>query len=123
MKGLPRLLIYARTSTDDQQSPEDSLAWQVSLANALVAGRAEIIAVVHETDTSSVRHERPGQVIIVQERRSQPFEESVAAEDLNLHSGRYAPSVWCRCIRPEPVFWSRRPLLCDVPYGLVMGRV
>ena len=36
MNGLPRLLIYARTSTDDQQSPEDSLAWQVSLAKALV---------------------------------------------------------------------------------------
>ena len=52
MNGLPRLLIYARTSTDDQQSPEDSLAWQVSLAKALVAGRAEIIVVVHETDTS-----------------------------------------------------------------------
>ena len=52
MSMLPRLLVYARTSTDDQQSPEDSLAWQVSLARALVAGRAEIIQVVHETDTS-----------------------------------------------------------------------
>jgi hypothetical protein len=49
---LPQLLIYARTSTDDQQSPEDSLAWQVSLAQALVADRAEVIRVIHETDTS-----------------------------------------------------------------------
>ena len=52
MNDLPRLVIYARTSTDDQQSPEDSLAWQVALAKSLVAGRAEIIDVVHDTDTS-----------------------------------------------------------------------
>jgi DNA invertase Pin-like site-specific DNA recombinase len=52
MSALPRLIIYARTSTDDQQSPEDSLAWQVSLAKALIAGRAEVIDIVHETDTS-----------------------------------------------------------------------
>lgn len=48
----PRLVLYARTSTDDQQSPEDSLGWQVSLAKALTSGRADIVAVVHETDCS-----------------------------------------------------------------------
>ncbi len=49
---LPALVVYARTSTDDLQSPEDSLAWEVSRAEALVKGRATIISVLHETDTS-----------------------------------------------------------------------
>jgi site-specific DNA recombinase len=49
---LPRLAVYARTSTDHQQWPEDSLAWQLSLARSLAADRAEIIDPVHETDPS-----------------------------------------------------------------------
>jgi site-specific DNA recombinase len=52
MSTLPQLVIYGRTSTDDQQSPEDSLAWQVALAKGLIAGRAEVVDVVHEKDTS-----------------------------------------------------------------------
>lgn len=50
--NLPRLILYARTSTDDNQSPEDSKRWQISLGTSLVAGRAEIISVVHDTDVS-----------------------------------------------------------------------
>lgn len=44
MSRLPRLIVYARTSTDDQQSPQDSLAWQVSLAVAwrLAGARSSI---------------------------------------------------------------------------------
>jgi len=64
---LPALVVYARTSTDDLQAPEDSLAWQVSRAEALVKGRATIITVVHETDTSRAvpwsRRPRAGQLL------------------------------------------------------------
>lgn len=50
--SLPRLILYARTSTDDNQSPEDSKRWQISLGTGLVAGRGEITTVVHDTDVS-----------------------------------------------------------------------
>lgn len=49
---LPRLILYARTSTDDNQSPDDSKRWQISLGTSLVAGRGEITNVVHDTDVS-----------------------------------------------------------------------
>jgi site-specific DNA recombinase len=52
MSLLPRLVLYARTSTDDNQSPEDSKRWQISLGAGLVAGRGEIVAIVHDTDAS-----------------------------------------------------------------------
>ncbi len=48
--SLPRLVAYARTSTYDQQSLEDSLRWQVAAAEALTAGRADIVEVIHEED-------------------------------------------------------------------------
>ncbi len=50
--SLPRLVLYARTSTDDNQSPEDSKRWQISLGTTVVAGRGEIVDVVHDTDVS-----------------------------------------------------------------------
>lgn len=50
--ALPRLVAYARTSTADQQNPEESLRWQLEAARALTAGRAEIVAVSHDKDTS-----------------------------------------------------------------------
>jgi site-specific DNA recombinase len=51
-KTLIRLTAYARTSTDDQQNPGESLRWQLSRANALIVGRAEIVSVAHDTDVS-----------------------------------------------------------------------
>lgn len=50
--NLPRLVLYARTSTDDNQSPEDSKRWQISVGTSLVAGRAEIVDIIHDTDVS-----------------------------------------------------------------------
>ena len=52
LSSLIPLTAYARTSTDDQQSPEESLRWQLSRANALIIGRAEIVSVTHDTDVS-----------------------------------------------------------------------
>jgi site-specific DNA recombinase len=49
---LPRLIAYARTSTADQQNPKESLRWQLDAARTLTAGRAEIVDVVHDIDTS-----------------------------------------------------------------------
>ena len=49
---LPRLVLYARTSTDDNQAPEDSLLWQRRSGDSLVAGRAEIVRVAHDIDVS-----------------------------------------------------------------------
>ena len=51
-RALIPLTAYARTSTDDQQNPGESLRWQLSRANALIVGRAEIVSVVHDTDVS-----------------------------------------------------------------------
>lgn len=50
--ALPLLVAYARTSTADQQNPEESLRWQLDAARTLTAGRAEIVAVAHDRDTS-----------------------------------------------------------------------
>ena len=38
------LTAYCRTSTDDQQNPEESLRWQLSRANALIVGRAQVVS-------------------------------------------------------------------------------
>ena len=46
------LTAYCRTSTDDQQNPEESLRWQLSRASALIVGRAQIVSVTHDTDVS-----------------------------------------------------------------------
>jgi hypothetical protein len=51
-RALIPLTAYARTSTDDEQNPGESLRWQLSRANALIVGRAEIVSVVHDTDVS-----------------------------------------------------------------------
>jgi site-specific DNA recombinase len=51
-EAVPALIAYARTSTADQQNPEESLRWQLDIANTLIAGRAKIVGVVHDKDTS-----------------------------------------------------------------------
>jgi hypothetical protein len=44
---------YVRTSTEDNQSPEDSKRWQLSLAEQLIApGHGAIVAVYHDIDVS-----------------------------------------------------------------------
>lgn len=44
---------YIRTSTDDQQSPEDSRRWQLDIASRLVAtAGGQIVAVYHDVDVS-----------------------------------------------------------------------
>ena len=51
-EAVPALIAYARTSTADQQNPEESLRWQLDIANTLIAGRAKIVGVVHDKGTS-----------------------------------------------------------------------
>ncbi len=46
------MVAYARTSTADQQNPEESLRWQLEAARTLVSGRTEVVAVAHDKDTS-----------------------------------------------------------------------
>lgn len=48
----PRLVVYARTSTDDNQSPEDSLRWQEEQSRLLVRDRAVVVDVRHDVDVS-----------------------------------------------------------------------
>jgi len=48
----PTLVAYVRTSTADQQNPEESRRWQLDAAKTLTVGRAEIVTVVHDKDTS-----------------------------------------------------------------------
>lgn len=48
-----RFALYARTSSDENQSPEESLRWQLSIASGLVEPRGgEIVAVYHDSDVS-----------------------------------------------------------------------
>jgi len=48
---------YIRTSTDDQQAPEDSKRWQLDIANRLVTpAGGTIVATYHDID---VTRERP----------------------------------------------------------------
>lgn len=67
MIGLSRLVAYCRTSTVDQQSPEDSKAWQLARIRDVIAGRAEILRVVHDTDTTRAipweRREQAGRLL------------------------------------------------------------
>jgi site-specific DNA recombinase len=44
--------LYARTSTDDLQSPEDSLRWQVAAAEALIGGAGRIVDIYQDFDVS-----------------------------------------------------------------------
>ncbi|HYD10374.1 MAG TPA: recombinase family protein, partial [Acidimicrobiales bacterium] len=47
---------YLRTSTEDNQSPEDSRRWQLSLAEQLVApAGGRIVAIYHDVDVSRSR--------------------------------------------------------------------
>lgn len=44
---------YIRTSTDDQQSPEDSRRWQLDTASRLVAtAGGQVVAVYHDIDVT-----------------------------------------------------------------------
>ncbi|NLA34410.1 MAG: recombinase family protein, partial [Actinobacteria bacterium] len=44
---------YIRTSTDDQQSPEDSRRWQLDIATRLVGSAGgQIVAVYHDIDVT-----------------------------------------------------------------------
>jgi site-specific DNA recombinase len=44
--------LYARTSTEDNQSPQESLLWQQDAAKRFVAEHGEIVAVYHDIDAS-----------------------------------------------------------------------
>ena len=44
---------YVRTSTEDNQSPEDSKRWQLSLAEQLIGPKnGKIVQVYHDIDIS-----------------------------------------------------------------------
>jgi site-specific DNA recombinase len=47
-----RFIAYARTSTDDTQSPADSRRWQVDTIERLIAGHGTIVEVVHDVGFS-----------------------------------------------------------------------
>ena len=52
--GLLACSAHIRTSTDDQQSPEDSRRWQLDDASRLVAtAGGQIVAVYHDIDVTS----------------------------------------------------------------------
>ena len=51
---------YIRTSTDDQQSPEDSRRWQLDIASRLVGSAGgQIVAVYHDIDVTPHRSPSP----------------------------------------------------------------
>lgn len=52
MSDLLMMALYARTSTEMNQTPEDSLAWQRARAESLIAGTGEIVAVFHDVGQS-----------------------------------------------------------------------
>lgn len=47
-----RFALYARTSTEDNQAPADSLGWQRSRAEGLIAGHGKIVETFHDVGQS-----------------------------------------------------------------------
>ena len=47
-----RFAVYLRTSTDDLQSPEDSKAWQLDLANVVIGSAGTIVREYHDVGFS-----------------------------------------------------------------------
>ncbi len=98
---VPLLVAYAPTSTTDQQNPEESLRWQLDAARTLRAGRAEIVAVAHDKETS---RSLPWSQ---RKRSARPTEGSTGPQPrLGRHRGRRAPArLWRHgpgpdCARP-----------------------
>lgn len=98
---------YLRTSTEDNQSPQDSRRWQLSLANQLIAPQGgEIVAVYHDIDVS----------------RSRPWSRRPEAQRL-LADAQNPGRGWSRLVIGEPQrafsgaqFQLVFPVLCH--YGI-----
>jgi len=77
---------YVRTSTEDNQSPEDSKRWQLALAEQLIAPQGgSIVSVYHDIDVS----------------RSLPWSRRPAASQL-LEDAKSKSRQWSRLVIGEP---------------------
>ncbi len=77
---------YVRTSTEDNQSPEDSKRWQLALAEQLIAPQGgSIVSVYHDIDVS----------------RSLPWSRRPAASQL-LEDAKSKSRHWSRLVIGEP---------------------
>src|SRR5436309_14515640 len=83
---------YLRTSTEDNQSPEDSRRWQLALAEQLIAPiGGQIVAVYHDIDVSrSVpwsRRTEASQLLVDAADRSRGWDALVIGEPQRAFSG------------------------------------
>lgn len=83
---------YIRTSTDDQQSPEDSRRWQLDIAQRLVAAAGgAIVAVYHDFDVSRelpwARRPEASRLLIEAAGSSRAWSALVIAEPQRAFSG------------------------------------
>ena len=87
-----RFALYARTSTEDQQSPEDSLGWQRARAEGLVAGHGQIVCVYHDVGQSRSlpwkrRPEATALLAEVAKKATRRFDAIVVAEPHRAFAG------------------------------------
>lgn len=86
-----RFALYARTSTEDLQSPEESKRWQESRAKQLIAGHGEIVTTYHDIGQSRSLpwKRRPEAATLLQDLRNpdRGFSAVVVAEPQRAFSG------------------------------------
>lgn len=83
---------YVRTSSDENQTPEDSKRWQLSLAEALIAPKnGRIVAVYHDVDVSRslpwVRRAKAKQLLDDLKRPARGWTKLVIGEPQRAFSG------------------------------------
>src|SRR3954466_11045310 len=83
---------YVRTSTEDNQSPDDSRRWQLALAEQLVAPvGGQIVAIYHDIDVSrSVpwsRRPEASRLLLDADTAGRPWDALVIGEPQRAFSG------------------------------------
>ena len=101
--------LYARTSTQDLQSPEDSLAWQRNAAEALIGDRGTIVAVYHDIGHSRSLpwSRRPVASRLMGDVRShkREWDQIVVAESARAFSGGEYGIVLPSLTKHEVTMW------------------
>ncbi len=94
----PRFAFYGRVSTDDQQSPEDSLAWQIDSARQLIAGHGEIVTEYFDVSESRSipwsRRPQANALLLAIRSADRPFDAVVIGEPQRAFSGTQFGNVF-----------------------------
>lgn len=108
--GQLRFALYARTSTEDQQSPEQSLGWQRARAEGLIAGVGGIVVTFHDVGQSRSlpwkrRPEATTLLAEVAQLKTRRFDAIVIAEPARAFSGNEFGNVFPILFHHEVELW------------------